>query len=361
MPMSPRKRRHSVLGNGDATDKTSPGRRRGPHADPFTFHASFGGTLEAISVKLNQYFDQLDLVPHRDFFPAESRDSIQGLAALRRGFRSRMWRNHSLVKSEGNPLPAEWDNAKRRIIIQPKLMQAPSTLQLRQVARQPGTNKLKGFLLSMCIVEHVQAQVVYTPVVGGWIAASSDESYQDRELKGLFSWRALPPLVQQELQCAFLMRLLIDAMWWKVPGGDPSGDSNRFVSIPIEDLVLYPIETIDLLDQMESMAQHFELEDKVVRHSIVKCKCLQYKDSPNTHLLISSNRLRNQLAELSSARQRSTANPIVKSVFLGIPSIRVMQAFQIARTRLKPILVAHVSAANNKPKRHEYVSSDEEP
>eukprot|EP01055_Gregarina_sp_Pseudo9_P002288 Gregarina_sp_Pseudo_9__2287@NODE_260_length_3370_cov_67_237766_g243_i0_p2_GENE_NODE_260_length_3370_cov_67_237766_g243_i0NODE_260_length_3370_cov_67_237766_g243_i0_p2_ORF_typecomplete_len360_score119_63_NODE_260_length_3370_cov_67_237766_g243_i017802859 len=358
--MSPKKRRHSVAACG-ASPESPPAQVAKAPGDPINYHSSLGGTLSLVSARLNQYFDHLELSIHREFFPAETADAQQGLAAMRRGFRSRLWRNHSLVRSEGNPEPATWDSERRRIIIQPELLEAASTGPLKQIASQSAREKrLQGFLLSVCMVERAHTRVVYTPLVGGWTAASRDENFQDREVKGLFSWRALPPLVQQELQLAFLMRMLIDAMWWKVPGGDPSGDSNRFVSIPLDDLVLCPIESVDLLDQMDSMSQHFDTEERPARHSVVKCKCVQYKDSLNTHLLIPSNRLRNHLIELSSAKQRSTADPIFKSVFNGVPSIRVSQALQITRDRLRAILQAQMAQVIHSPKRKDYESSDEE-
>lgn len=356
--MSPKKRRHSALTSPNVRE-TSPYRIL--HGDTIQYHTSFGGSLEAVSCKLNQYFEQLELTVYRDYFPAEGQHAQQGLAALRRGFRALQWRNNSLVQSQTNLSPTVWENASRRIMIKAGILKNASTLPLKQVARQSTEHHLRGFLLTFCINERVQTKVVYTPILGAWIAASKDESYQDREIKGIFCWNALPSLVQQELQLAFLLRLLIDAMWWKVPGGDPSGDSNRFVSIPIEDMVLYPIESIDLLDQMDCMSQHFDSDDRPSRHSVVRCKCVQHKDSTlNTHLLIPSNRLRQYLGELSSAKQRSTADPIFKSVLTGIPSIRVTQALQITKQRLKPVMMAQMSSIADKPKECVYQSSDED-
>eukprot|EP01053_Blabericola_migrator_P010674 Blabericola_migrator_1__10673@NODE_608_length_7306_cov_258_002348_g441_i0_p3_GENE_NODE_608_length_7306_cov_258_002348_g441_i0NODE_608_length_7306_cov_258_002348_g441_i0_p3_ORF_typecomplete_len354_score64_87_NODE_608_length_7306_cov_258_002348_g441_i036864747 len=346
----PRKRRLTV-------DQQPEGKQiPDPYALPF--HSSF--SLNGIADKLLKYFNSLDIMLYREQFPAMDNKHLTSLATLRRGFRHWMWKNHSLIESTANPSPASWDNELRRVKIDPRLLTASSTAPLKQIARVSRSTTLRGFLMTACIVQRSNSKRIYTPIMGGWIAAASNEDFRDREFKGLFSWSVFPPLVQRELQLAFLMRLLIDAMWWKVTPDDRSGDSNRFVSMPIQDLALCPLETLEIIDQMEHAAQHYDPEGGPAgQHQIGKCKCSTLEGSTNTNLLLGASGLRRFLQDASNAKQRSQADPIFKSVFNGIPSIRVSQVVERVSSTLRPVLDNVTSTLSQSPS-WDYESSAEE-
>eukprot|EP01053_Blabericola_migrator_P010668 Blabericola_migrator_1__10667@NODE_608_length_7306_cov_258_002348_g441_i0_p4_GENE_NODE_608_length_7306_cov_258_002348_g441_i0NODE_608_length_7306_cov_258_002348_g441_i0_p4_ORF_typecomplete_len340_score61_47_NODE_608_length_7306_cov_258_002348_g441_i025913610 len=300
------------------------------------YHASFNAA--AICNRLTAYFHQLEMLLYREEFPSSKSSALPGLVHCCRGHKSLIWRNRSLVMSRANPTPEVWDNASKRIKIDDTLLMTSSTATLDQIAKHPSDTSLNGFFMHACLVFRSSGRKVYTPIMGGWIAASSTEDFKDRELKGFFSLADIPPPVQRELQLAFLMRLLIDAMWWKVTPEDKSADSNRFVSVPIQDLALFPREAIEILEDMDQAAQHYDLEDETFQHHVSKCKCQVYKDcTTKTHLLLGTSGLRKALQDMSHSKTRSTTDSVTKSVFHGIPSLRVGAAIKfLKQTYRKP-------------------------
>eukprot|EP01054_Gregarina_sp_Poly1_P001816 Gregarina_sp_Poly_1__1815@NODE_1470_length_4059_cov_108_392034_g974_i0_p1_GENE_NODE_1470_length_4059_cov_108_392034_g974_i0NODE_1470_length_4059_cov_108_392034_g974_i0_p1_ORF_typecomplete_len392_score42_35_NODE_1470_length_4059_cov_108_392034_g974_i015692744 len=310
----------------------------------FQYHRSFESHVVEISSKLNAYFSNLGLVPYREFFPPSNSSNRALLNELRKGFSCRIWRNRSLVPSDENLAPVIWNNGASRIQIPVSAVSAANTMNLKDILN----NKvpLRGFLHCMCLVDTSDSLAVYTPIVGGWVAASSEEQYKDREIKGMFSWRRLSTSAQKEVQYAFLLRLLIDALWWQASDGeekDTTSDSARFVSIPIEDLPLFPVETLTILEEMGDVnaSQHFDIEGQLFKHNLGKCPCSKFASSPDlskSHLLIPTNRLRSYLTEQYGGRKRSTTNPISKAVFGGQPSYRTIQAVQIVREKIQSTL-----------------------
>lgn len=364
-PSQPRRRTHPSSGRKVVT----PSPPNDGRWSRFQYHRSFESHVLEISSKLNLYFTNLGLMPYREFFPPVNVSSRLVLTELRKGFSRRIWRNASLVPSDENLRPPIWNNTKSRIRIPESAIAVATTTDLKNILNPH--SPLKGFLHCMCLVdtpEHNTSNspiAVYTPLVGGWVAASTDEQYKDREIKGMFSWRRLPNKVQKEVQYAYLMRLLIDACWWQVTGGgggadgldegdtrDTTSDGARFVSFLVEDLALFPVETLYILEEMgdSNATQHYDLHGQSFKHNLGKCPCSRFADHPDlakTHILIPTNRLRNYLIEQHGGRKRTSANPVVKAVFSGQPSDAALFAVQAVREKICTNLAANHAAASS--------------
>eukprot|EP01053_Blabericola_migrator_P000206 Blabericola_migrator_1__205@NODE_1054_length_5578_cov_25_802395_g596_i1_p1_GENE_NODE_1054_length_5578_cov_25_802395_g596_i1NODE_1054_length_5578_cov_25_802395_g596_i1_p1_ORF_typecomplete_len512_score75_98_NODE_1054_length_5578_cov_25_802395_g596_i122453780 len=343
---------------------------------PFEYHRGVD-QLSELSHSVNVYFEALNLEPFREFFPATEAQQYSILKELCSGFTKRMGRNKSLAKgAQLDPLtydPVHYMRAphitvsqsssltaiklplenltpqpllheKQRLHMPRDLLEKASTVDIRTILLR-GSQNVRGFLHCMCLNHIVKAAStpIYTPILGGWIAVSADDNYTDREIKGVFSWRGGVASVEKELQYAFFIRLLIDACWWQVDedavSRDNTTDGNRFVSILMDDLALFPIGTFSIIDELGDVVatQHYDVEGVSIRHSLANCACSRFRDSPEpkrSHILIPAYRLKSHLTEVFNSRKRSTADPILRAVTNGIPSSGVVAYIMGLRERV---------------------------
>lgn len=294
----------------------------------FVHHPLTESGVADVNRNLNHYFKSLGLCSIKEVYPS-NRSVISELSC---GFHVRIGKNDS-ANHHRNELTGRLHIPER--IVGP--------VDHIRAACKPGSD-LFGFLTCYTIKSTSGGQTLFTPVCGSWFAAAESENdYKDRELKGVFCWTKFPESVQKELQQAYLLKALVDGLWWKADYQDTTADSERFVSIVGEDLLAFPFFSFELLSALpDNIApQHYAPADptaKAVNHtSMGKCPCRKLKSDPNaaTHILISASRFRGYLSDLMNTRKRTPAGgPIMHNVLYGDPSEAVRRAVMEETERL---------------------------
>lgn len=135
----------------------------------------------------------------------------------------------------------------------------------------------------------------------------------------------------------------MDAAWWKTGSEDRTSEAERFVSIPLSDLVFFPVETLTgisfLFDERMS-AQHFASSKWKGSHiSAGRCSCTKHAEDEDSYsyLLIPAARIRTFLVEMHKKLQSSNdaVPPHLKAVLTGNPSAGVLAAIKLAKTRVR--------------------------